>query len=569
VIPPVFTSHVGYLPQARKIAVCTPECASHGSFRLFDCRVPGPTEYQGPLVPVDSDWGPFCVADFSDFTRTGCFQISVNDYALRSIPFMIAEDVYVKTARLAFGYFHTQHCGAAVPGFHGPCHLDDAVRRDNGVPVDVTGGWHDAGDLRKWMGSSLAIVAAMVEINERLAPGWHAFSGSEGDLLAEARWENDYFLKMQDPASGLVWHDTAGGVAGDNSDNRFTDNVPGSGDERHVNTAIAPSMQWGFIECQMALARAYAEFDPDYAARCRRAGERCLEAHGMAPEDKALNAACAVTALIAAHRLRDERALLVAAHAQAARLLECQEREWTDDQQELRGWFCTDATRTAFIKGWRATAQPVIALCALTAYDPDNPAVARYRAAVTCWLDDYIFPLAVRSPFGIVPFGLYRRPPVGGAVLRPLAGGLGYRWFTGREAASRETAAQEQETFEHGGTSHLLNHALAFALVARLLSRADAEQLAWRQIEWVMGANPLGMCLMTGGGVNTPWPYSPQVGLIPGGIVNGFVGGPDDVPVVHTGADQWQWGSTEYWGPHNGYYLHALAVLLEGRDILW
>jgi hypothetical protein len=84
-----------------------------------------------------------------------------------------------------------------------------------------------------------------------------------------------------------------------------------------------------------------------------------------------------------------------------------------------------------------------------------------------------------------------------------------------------------------------------------------------------MGANPLGMCLMTGGGVNTPWPYSPQVGLIPGGIINGFVGGPEDRPKVHDGADQYEWGSTEYWGPHNGYYLHTLAILLEGRDIHW
>ena len=39
--------------------------------------------------------------------------------------------------------------------------MDDARRRDTGQHIDMTGGWHDAGDLRKWMTSALLSGAAL------------------------------------------------------------------------------------------------------------------------------------------------------------------------------------------------------------------------------------------------------------------------------------------------------------------------------------------------------------------------------------------------------------------------
>lgn len=74
---------------------------------------------------------------------------------------------------------------------------------------------------------------------------------------------------------------------------------------------------------------------------------------------------------------------------------------------------------------------------------------------------------------------------------------------------------------------------------ARLLARASVIfrqraylDLAFRQLEWVMGANPFGARLMTGEGMNNPYPHSRYVGLIPGGIMNGIGGNPQDEPVL-------------------------------------
>ena len=56
--------------------------------------------------------------------------------------------------------------------------------------------------------------------------------------------------------------------------------------------------------------------------------------------------------------------------------------------------------------------------------------------------------------------------------------------------------------------------------------------LAYRQLEWIMGANPFASRMMTGEGMRNPFPHSRFVGLIPGGIMNGIAGNVNDEPVL-------------------------------------
>jgi hypothetical protein len=48
-------------------------------------------------------------------------------------------------ATKAAKWFYYQRCGTEVPGFHKECHTEDVVIKTDGVKVDVSGGWHDAG----------------------------------------------------------------------------------------------------------------------------------------------------------------------------------------------------------------------------------------------------------------------------------------------------------------------------------------------------------------------------------------------------------------------------------------
>ncbi|HEX9198840.1 MAG TPA: glycoside hydrolase family 9 protein, partial [Acidobacteriaceae bacterium] len=85
---------------------------------------------------------------------------------------------------------------------------------------DVVGGWHDAGDLRKWMDVTMLNGIALLNLLRNFAeprPG----DPTHEQILEEVRFGNRYFLKMQD-TDGKVWADAAGGVNGDNSDNHWT-----------------------------------------------------------------------------------------------------------------------------------------------------------------------------------------------------------------------------------------------------------------------------------------------------------------------------------------------------------
>ena len=107
----------------------------------------------GPLQRVASDFGDFLTGDFTQVERDGMYQVSIAGE--RSVPFFIRQDVWRRTLPKAFSFYPSKRCGVAVPNVHPVCHLDDARRRDTGEYIDMTGGWHDAGDLRKWMVSAL------------------------------------------------------------------------------------------------------------------------------------------------------------------------------------------------------------------------------------------------------------------------------------------------------------------------------------------------------------------------------------------------------------------------------
>ncbi len=570
----IFTSHVGYQPEADKIAVLSPALPHTGPFRVTSQEELGKTVFEGEIKPFPSDWGRFGVADFTELKTPGRYQVEILKPRTRSVPFGIGEDIYIKTLRMAFEFFHFKRCGVAVPGYHPPCHLDDAVRRDDGTYTDTTGGWHDAGDVRKWTGNALRAMYGLLDFAERIKPEWSERNRDTGDILDELIWENDYLLKMIDPETGLIWCDTAGGVNGDNSDFRWTDNRITSGDERKINTAVVPSIQWQFIAVQALLSRLIKERDPSYAEKCLLAAERCLISleTGTVPSPRQVRTmiteAKAVRALCQLYKTTGSSVHLDSAHSRAGRLLTYQHTETVDETERIRGFFYADDKHETVFRSWSASGLPIDALVLLSLTDPESEHTSAYWDAVLMWVRDYCQPMSERTPFGIIPFGLYSRPPVNKARSRLLSDTFTFRWFTWDEVPPDHNPEETYPVFEHGGTSHLLSAAAGLAAAARLDPEGPAEKLAFRQLEWVMGCNPSGACLMTGGGINTPYPFSPFVGIIPGGILNGFVGKQEDMPYLNNSADLREWGSTEYWIPHNGHYIQTIGRLYEGKDLL-
>jgi hypothetical protein len=509
------------------------------------------------LKLTQGDLGACLTADFTDLDRPAIYQVNVgNEY---SVPFFIREDVWRRTLPKSVGYYRYQRCGVDVPGVHPICHQDDARRRDNGEHVNEIGGWHDAGDLRKWMDPTMLNAIALLNLVRNIRdpqPGdvTHQY------VLDEVKHGNRYFLKMQD-TDGKVWHDVAGGVNGDNSDNHWTDNIVGTEDDRYINVTKLEHIAAMFTTLQALVCQLYRPSDTAYASLCLRAGVRAWNA--SARKGSTLDYAWWCLAACELYRATQKQEYRAAALSLGQELMARQATTYLADQHQIRGYWTDQENESAGTTSNSSPvpyfslaypAMPTYALLELYDVFPDAPDRRKWKDAVRMHLDEFVIPLSERNPYHLIPSGLYLGKP-SPETYRPLAGRLTYRYFM----------PVRKQWFWQGINSNLENNALMAARFA-LVAKNDPDggnkyaDLAYRQLEWVMGANPFGACLMTGEGMRSPYPHSRFAGLIPGGIMNGIAGNAEDEPVLDQ-AYTFIWRTNEYWSPHVAYYLWTVSTL--------
>ncbi len=458
--PAIVLSQVGFLPKGRKTVIyrLSPGEVAPEHFTLRDVGgPPQPYSLSRPLAKAPGDVPNCLLGDFSDLEREGFYQITAGRE--RCAPFFVRPDAWRRTLPKAVSYHHAQRCGIAVPHIHPACHLDDARRRDTAEHVDVTGGWHDAGDLRKWMDATMMAGFGLLRLARHLGDRWDLAGSGIGVLLDEMRWGNRYFLKMQDK-DGRVWADTAGGVNGDNSDNHWTDNQAGTADDRYINPAKPAMVQAMFIALQAMVAQAFAESDPGYAQSCLAAGMRCWEATGHPRQTRDLS--WRLLAAIELYRVRRDSRFAEEAAKLGDALAALQVSTFIASQKKVRGYWGTgDARQNPF---WDPvySALPAIAMLELAIALPAHPGVSRWRDAVRLYLDEYVLPMSARSAYGVLPLGLFRGTPTP-ETYRPLEGELTYRYFM----------PTRQRSWWLGITSHLESHAALLATAAQALRKPE------------------------------------------------------------------------------------------------
>ena len=549
--PAIALNHLGFVSNARKTVLFRhPGPVAPAEFTLDEIGSNAKAlRWRRPLRPVKCDFGPCLAGEFTDIDQPGLYQVTVGN--LRSVPFFMRTDLWRRTLPKAFSFYFQERCGVAVPNVHPACHLDDARRRDNGQHIDVTGGWHDAGDLRKWMSTALHSGIAIAQMGRNLGKDWNLDGSGLSPILEELRWGNRYWLKMQD-GDGRVWDDAAGGLNGDNSDNHWTDNRAGTADDRYINPSKSGVIQAEFVTAQALIAQLFRETDPGYGQSCLAAGLRCRKANtpGNTTEDLVSWAMAALEL----YRATGEEAWGQEARHLGNQLRELQVQEFQGSQRQVRGYFKTSPTdRTPYVNAI-GSAVPALVLLDLAATFPSDPDSSAWTKAVQMHLDEYVQPLSERNSFRIIPYGIFEKSPTP-EKYRSLAGELTYRYFM----------PTRKQFWWLGMTSHLENYACLLARASAVFKRREYMDLAFRQLEWVMGANPFGACLMTGEGMNNPYPHSRYVGLITGGIMNGIAGNPEDEPILDMeyGFD---WRTTEYWTPHNAWYLWAVSEIEKERS---
>ena len=192
----VTVNQIGFAPEASKKCVLRgPGPERFEVIRTTDQKV----VFSGLLVTSGGDFGSFLVGEFSDVKDVGTYYIRADQS--RSYPFHIAARVYGAAVEMIVGYFGLQRCGPSETGYLAPCHCDDAVRLDNGKHQDTTGGWHDASDLRKWVGATIHGMIGLAQVYDLTDR-----EPMRRRIMEELRWGNRYFLNMQEPAGCVMNH---------------------------------------------------------------------------------------------------------------------------------------------------------------------------------------------------------------------------------------------------------------------------------------------------------------------------------------------------------------------------
>ncbi len=145
--------------------------------------------------------------DFSALKKTGKYEIVINSAV--SYPFRIDNNSYNTVVDSLLLFYKVQRCGPTNPYLHGPCHLSDVARvigEPNLGMVDVTGGWHDAGDYIKFL-STIAYTTYMMIFSYEFDKEKFGFDDDHNgvpDILEEAKIGLDWLLRANFSKNKLI-----------------------------------------------------------------------------------------------------------------------------------------------------------------------------------------------------------------------------------------------------------------------------------------------------------------------------------------------------------------------------
>jgi hypothetical protein len=287
-------SLLGYGTVDPKVARVLSKTNLNGAtFRVL--RVPaGTIAFSGTLPASSGAWGGFGFThrlDFTSLTESGAFRLSLPATGETSAPFAIGDVLtatpgYKPLARALLGFFAVQRCGPTSPADHGVCHLLDAHHivggPDAGQPVDVQGGWHDAGDYIKFattVAYSTHLLLWAHELRPNLAGDWNG--NGVADLLDEARIGARFLLRLRYQTGRFLFQVSDAADHGEGwrlpEDDALTANRPatyGPG-KNHLGRYVAALAR---------AARAYSQVAPSFADSCRVAALDAYAVLASAPD---------------------------------------------------------------------------------------------------------------------------------------------------------------------------------------------------------------------------------------------------------------------------------------------
>ena len=224
--------------------------------------------------------------------------IAVSSIPMAALNTSAADHNYMEALAMSLYFFDSNACGSGITGgpltWRGDCHTYDAeasvgdldgsakafVDPDGDGKVDVSGGWHDAGDHIKF-NLTIGFALSSLGISDYINPGIYEKAGCRDHLEYEMRWGADYLMKTTflDDSGKVVA--VAHTIADGGTDHSFWSSPEVQTYERPIFWLTANDNN-SSVSCEMAAglgaaAYVFKDSDPEYSAKCAKYAKALLE----------------------------------------------------------------------------------------------------------------------------------------------------------------------------------------------------------------------------------------------------------------------------------------------------
>lgn len=472
---PININQLGYKTDSKKVAVIRGEAGATASVVNADS---GEAVYTGNVsAAIDNKSAKETnyQFDFSSVTTPGKYYIECDGIEDTSYTFEISDNPYGNLLDDSIRMLYLQRCGTEIVDEkfgHKACHTSTATIYGTNETIDVSGGWHDAGDYGRYV---VAAAKAVADILYAYQADPTAYSDNIGipesgngtaDVLDEVRYELEWMLKMQ-AADGGVYHkvscDTFPGYVMPEKETRPLIVMPKS------TTATAD------FAASMAMAyEFYKDVDASFAEKCLDAAKKAYEWAKANPSVTYTNPADVVTGEYGDRNPKDE---LYWAAAQMYRATG--EASYLADAEAV-----SDKLKAGL--DWSTVGDyGNIALLTMDGIDKESSAYTKAKSLVISQADG-LAEIAAEQAYGVAA-----------------------------------------ESYHWGSNMTIANYGIILAQAYKLTGEQKYLDAAQGQLDYLLGVNPLGTCFVTGYGTATPVaPHhrpsmavgAPMKGMLVGGV---------------------------------------------------
>ncbi len=472
--PNIITNQVGYKPSDEKIATFR-EITNAKEFSVINADTKA-VVHTGSLYgeTQNSSAGETnFLGDFSSVTAPGTYYISCEGLD-NSYTFTIADDVYKELLDDSIRMLYLQRCGCEVRDAefgHVACHTSKATILGTNQTIDVTGGWHDAGDYGRYIvpaAKSIADLLYAYEENPELYGddlGIPESGNGVPDILDETRYELEWMLKMQASSGGVYHKVSCANFPGYIMPEKETGAL--------IVTPISTTATADFC-ASMALAyEFYKEIDANFANTCLTAAKNAWKFLEANPNIIFKNPEEVTTGSYEDTSDRDERYWAAAQMYRATG-----EESYLTYLTNLGGMSTKEGLDWALVGDYGN-----IALLTMDGIDKSSSAYATAKSNVLTQADKFV-KTSKNSPYGV--------------------------------AISK---------FNWGSNMTVANSGIILALAYELTGDASYRTAAAAQLNYLLGKNPNAVCYVTGYGTVSPQNPHHRPSMVVGKAMGGMLVG--------------------------------------------